>query len=284
VPPEETDAHKDGCLAAVEAGWAILQKGGSALDAVEAAVRVLEDNPTFNAGYGSELNAAGEVETDAAIMDGRALDAGGVGALQGVRHPISVARQLLAEEPVLLVAHGARRFAEARALELCDPAQLVTEKQRRKWESKSCQEKGHDTVGCVAMDSQGNLAAGTSTGGTNSNVPGRIGDSPLIGSGLYADNHFGACSMTGDGEAIARVVLAKTTIDLLRDERHPDDAAHESMQILQTRVNGEAGCIVIDRLGRIGWAHNAPNLPCAYRTNEMNKAEVWVHKDEVKDF
>jgi beta-aspartyl-peptidase (threonine type) len=215
---------------------------------------------------------------DAALMEGATLNAGGVGALQGVRHPISVARRVLENEPVLLVAEGARRFAQAQGIELCDPAALISEKQRRKWESKQAGE-GHDTVGCVALDSNGNLASGTSTGGTNQNASGRIGDSPLVGCGLYADNEIGACALTGDGEAIVRVVLAKTTIDLLR-HNEPSTAAQQAIEMMAQRVGGEAGCIMIDNSGRIGWWHNAGNMPCAYFTTGMETPLAFVHKDE----
>ena len=279
---DEAETHKAGCLQATQAGWDVLARGGSALDAVEAAVRVLEDDPTFNAGFGSELNSAGEVEMCAALMDGASLGAGGVGAIQGVRHPITVARRVLEDEPTLLVSHGARRFAETHGAELCDPAQMVSEGKRREWERKRAagQRSGHDTVGCVALDRDGNLAAGTSTGGTNTNPPGRLGDSPLPGCGLYADGTLGACSMTGDGESIARVVLAKTAVDLLDGGRHPDEAAQRAMDVLRERVDGRAGCILIDTAGRIGWAHNEPNIAVAYRTSAMDAPHAFVHKCE----
>ena len=288
VPPEKVPASKEGCIAAAGAGWDVLVRGGSALDAVEAAIRVLEEDPTFNAGFGSELNTEGKVQMDAALMDGTTLAAGAVGAIEGVRHPISVARKVLEAEPVLLVADGARRFAADQGAELCDPSEMISDEKRREWEQAAQAEKnsggkkGHDTVGCVALDRNGNLATGTSTGGTNTNQPGRIGDSPLVGCGLYADGEWGACSMTGDGESIVRVVLAKTTVDLLRDDCHPEQAAQRAMDILQKRVDGRAGCILLDRNGRIGWAHNEPNMPVAYRTEDMDAPRAFVHKNEEK--
>jgi beta-aspartyl-peptidase (threonine type) len=279
VPPDEEESHRNGCLVAAEAGWRVLESGGSAVDAVEAAVRVLEDDPTFNAGTGSELNAEGEPEMDAAIMDGSDLNVGGVGAIRGVRHPVSVARQLLEREPTLLVAHGARQFAEKAGAELCDAAELIVEKQRQKWEQKN-QEKGCDTVGAVAIDRNGHLAAATSTGGTNQNLPGRIGDSPLIGCGFYADDAIGACALTGDGESISRVVLAKTIIDAMPDAAHPDLAIADALQILTSRVGGEGGAIGIDRAGHIGWGHSAANLPCAYQNAEMEQPKAFLAKAE----
>jgi beta-aspartyl-peptidase (threonine type) len=287
IAPEKVEATKAGCAAAARAGWSVLDAGGSALDAVEAAIRALEDDPTFNAGYGSELNTEGRAQMDAALMDGATLAAGAVGGIEGVRHPVSVARRVLAAEPVLLVAEGARRFAaEQEGAELCDPAEMVSEERRRAWEQeraeKDRKKRGHDTVGCVALDRHGGLAAGTSTGGTNTNQPGRIGDSPLVGCGLYADNTLGACSMTGDGESIVRVVLAKTAVDLLRNGGHPDEAAQQAMNILRERVDGRAGCILLDPAGRVGWAHNEPNIAVAYQTTGMDAPRAFVHKDEER--
>jgi len=281
VPSGEEDAHRNGCLCAARAGWDVLQNGGSALDAVEAAVRVLEDDPTFNAGTGAELNSVGQVELDAAMMDGSNLNAGGVGAIRGVRHPVSVARRVLEGEPTLLVAEGARRFAEEVGAQMCDDAELITDKQRQKWKQKSVG-KSHDTVGAVAIDSQGHLAAATSTGGTNSNAPGRIGDSPLIGCGFYADDEVGACALTGDGESISRVVLAKTIVDSMRAGDEPNAAITAGMQLMTTRVSGEGGGIGIDRMGRIGWAHSAPNLPCAYMSAAMEEPKVFLAKNEAE--
>jgi beta-aspartyl-peptidase (threonine type) len=282
IDDRDINAHRNGCLAAAQAGWDVLSSGGSALDAVEASIKILEDDETFNAGFGSELNAAGEVEMDSAIMDGSDLRAGGIGALQGVRHPIAVARRMVEEQAVLLVAHGARHFAEQCGVELCDPTDMISAKQRAKWERKQSTSQGHDTVGCVALDEDGNLAAGTSTGGTNQNAPGRVGDSPIIGCGLYADNEVGACALTGDGEAIVRVVLAKTILDCLNDAPHPDAAVQRGMEILHRRVGGEGGCILIDRQGRIGWGHNAANLSCAYFATGMAEPKVFIHKNEEK--
>jgi beta-aspartyl-peptidase (threonine type) len=279
VPEGQEDAHREGCLHAVNAGWTVLQRGGSAVEAVEAAVRVLEDDPTFNAGTGSELNSEGEAEMDAAIMDGSNLNVGGVGALQGVRHPISVARQLLECQATLLVAAGARRFAEEVDAELCDAQELITEKQRQKWQQKNGA-KGHDTVGAVAIDAYGHLAAATSTGGTNQNLPGRIGDSPLVGCGFYADDEVGACALTGDGEAISRVVLAKTIIDAMRDGEDAGAAISQGIEILTRRVGGEGGGIGIDRNGHIGWNHSAANLPCAYMRPGLDEAQVFLAKSE----
>lgn len=176
VPAEKAAAYKRGCLAAVRAGWAVLERGGNACDAVEATIRVLEADETFNAARGGSLNADGEVQMDVALMEGRERRFGALAAAQGLRHPISVARQILAVGPLLLSGTGVRRFAETHKAELCDPSELITTKARRQWEQTEhelreqaqAQPPGPDTVGCVALDAEGLLAVGTSTGGEES--------------------------------------------------------------------------------------------------------------------
>ncbi len=277
IPDNEVTAHRTGCAAALEAGWAVLEAGGSALEAVEAAVRVLENDPTFDAGVGSFLNAAGEVELDAAMMDGSTMLAGAVAAVQHIRHPITLARRVLDSDYILLVGAGAERFAEEQGVELCASDDLVVERERQRWAAQRAKpdfrgrdafHTAHDTVGAVALDAHGNLAAATSTGGIPNKLPGRVGDSPLIGSGLYADNETGGCSTTGWGESIMKVVLAKTVTDRLRDGEHPLDAAKVGIEYLGRRVNGLGGCIVLDRAGRVGWAHNTPRMAFGYRTHD----------------
>ena len=287
IPPEQREAHRRGCLAAVRAGWAILQEGGSSLDAVEAAIRVLEDDPTFNAGLGSELNADGQVQMDAGLMEGAQLQAGAVGGIMGVRNPVSVARRLIDEKPILVVGEAARRYAGERGLELCDPEALITEEKRQSWKE---QQEGpeppaprNDTVGCVALDSRGNLAAGASTGGLGNHLPGRVGDSALVGCGFYADNQAGGCSMTGEGEEIARVGLARTMVDLMRQSCPAEAAAREGLKILEQRVQGEAGAILIEPEGRIGWAHNSENMAVAYFSSEMDAPAAFTGKQEESE-
>ncbi len=175
IKPEEQEENRDCCLEALAAGRQVLERGGTAIDAVEASIRVLEALPAFNAGLGSASNAAGEVETCAALMDGKTLDVGAVGALMGVHHPVSVARKILPEEPILLVGEGAYDFARDHHAELCDPRALIVEKRKESLESL------HDTVGAVAFDVNGNLAAGTSTGGLTGALNGRMGDSAIPG-------------------------------------------------------------------------------------------------------
>src|SRR5262245_38060735 len=231
IPDDEVAEHQAGCRQALAVGWGVLEAGGAALDAVEAAVRILEDAPIFDAGVGSVLNRDGDVELDAAVMDGATLRSGAVAAVRRVRNPITLARRVLESHVILLVAQGAERFAESVGLPLCDPAELIVARERRRWAELLAKEDfrtpdafgakpstlSHpsDNVGAVALDRHGHLAAGTSTGGTSNKPPGRVGDSPLIGCGLYADDQTGGCSSTGWGESIIKVLLAKTATDLI---------------------------------------------------------------------
>ncbi|HBE53681.1 MAG TPA: peptidase T [Cyanobacteria bacterium UBA11369] len=275
-------ANIDGCTAALEAGWAILQRGGSAKDAVEAAIRVLEDDPTFNASMGATLDTDGEVYLDAGMMEGDNLAWGGVVAVQGLSHPISVARKLMEEKPRLLASEGAERFARENGFEMCKPKDLITYEQRQHFEKQEAVIDRPATVGCVALDANGILVSGTSTGGVANQPPGRVGDSAIVGCGLYADRQLGACSTTGDGESIIPVVLAKTAVDLLSDDRHPDEAAQMAIEILKQKVTGEAGCILIDPQGRVGWAHNSQGMAVAYLTSEMEKPAVFTRKESER--
>jgi beta-aspartyl-peptidase (threonine type) len=286
IPDELADAHKSGCRAALLQGWSILQSGGHALDAVEAAIRVMEDDPILNAGSGAVLNAAGEVQLDASIMDGAQLRAGAVAAVQGIRNPISLARLVLESDNVLLVAEGAVQFARFSGMELCDPRELVVERELRLWEAQR-REMGSsdgggsspavgDTVGAVAIDSHGDLAAGDSTGGTPFKHPGRVGDSPLIGCGVYADNLVGGAACTGWGEGITRVVLAKTTIDLLKEGGSVQEAAERAIQLLQDRVEGRGGVILVHSSGDVGYAFNTAAMAHAYLKEGMSEPIVGV--------
>jgi len=258
VKDDSLPARLDGCKAAAQAGWYILQQGGSALDAAEAAVVVLEDNPLFNAGTGSTLNSLGQVEMDAAIMVGDSLRAGAVAAVKGVKNPIKLARRVLEDgRHVLLAGEGASLFARAIGFPECDPASLIVENEKQRWDSK------HGTVGCVAFDGDGQLAAATSTGGIFNKLPGRVGDSPLIGCGTYA-NKFGAVSCTGYGEAIMRVLLARHAVQSLEDGRAPSEAAGIALAHLDELTGSTAGLILIDGQGRVGFARNTTHMPVCY--------------------
>jgi beta-aspartyl-peptidase (threonine type) len=274
IPPGLEQIHRDGCLLALAAGQAILEAGGSAIDAVEMAVRALEDDPTFNAGYGAVLNARDEVELDAAIMDGASLDVGGVAAVKTLRHPISVAASMLPEKPVLLAGDGAECFARDHDAEFCEPNDLVVERPG---------DPGCDTVGCVALDRHGNIAAGTSTGGLTGCHPGRVGDSPLPGCGLYADNVVGGVSLSGDGESLIRTTLAARLMHSL--EALPPGAAIQAALTYLARVGGEAGLIVIDADGRVDWGHNSAQFAVAHASSG-HSAQAFVNRaqDAQKDF
>ncbi|GBF07957.1 asparaginase [Deinococcus aerius] len=272
VPPEKISASRAGCLAALNAGRRVLEGGGSAVEAVEAALRVLEDDPTFNAGYGAALNADGGVEMDAALMDGATLDVGAVAGLSGVRHPVSVARRLLREKEILLIGEGAHRFAAAHGAELCDPADLISPEQRGAVES-------HDTVGCVALDAQGHLAAGTSTGGLSGQPAGRVGDSPQPGCGFYAEDGVGAIALTGQGESLARMMTAARFIHRLPGST-PDDALREVLEAMRLRVGGDGGGIALAPDGTVGWWHNSPDMPVAYQYSGQREPRVYLRKAE----
>jgi beta-aspartyl-peptidase (threonine type) len=248
----------------------VLDGGGSALDAVEQTIRALEADPTFNAGFGSVLNAEGEVEMDAAIMDGQTLDFGGVAAVKGLRHPISVARALLRETPVLLAAEGARRFAQRIGAETCPPEAMIAPRRRPRL--------GVDTVGCVAIDAEGRIAAGTSTGGLSGKAPGRIGDSPLPGAGLYADAR-GGVSLSGEGEKIARVLVAAEVMHAL--DAHPAQAAAEHGIARLAAIGGDGGCIVLDRQGRFGCAHNSGQFAVGLASPGLDGPLAFLHRSEM---
>lgn len=256
LPESGRDDIRKGCALALRAGWAVLKAGGAALDAVCAAVVVLEDDPLFNAGVGSALTADGTIEMDASVMDGSGLRAGAVALLTRVRNPVGLARAVLEDgQHVLLAGEGAERFAVQRGVVLCAPEALVTARQRERWSAGP----GPDgTVGAVAVDYRGHVAAATSTGGRFGKRAGRIGDSAVIGAGTYADNSAGAASATGNGDAILRIGLTRAVIDGLRDGRDPQSVAAEQLTRLQQHTGASGGVIVVDPLGRIGFAHNTP--------------------------
>src|SRR6202158_1512961 len=287
IPDEAVDACKIGCQRALRAGWPLLASRGSALDAVEAAIMVLEDDPVFDAGYGSHLNLDGHVECDAIIMNGETLRAGAAATLHRIKNPIQVARKILENSPhMMLVAEGAERFAKEQGIKLCKPEELVSEAEREAWmkckTDKHAAEhhRGHEqgTVGAVAIDRDGNLFAATSTGGTCCKLPGRVGDSPLIGCGCYADSEAGGVSCTGYGEAIMKVVMAKTAVDLLRqsptcvessaatscDESTAHLAACEAVHLLAKRTHATGGLIILDRTGNPSFAFNTPRMAYGY--------------------
>jgi beta-aspartyl-peptidase (threonine type) len=312
IPADAAADHQNGVRLALQAGHAILSRGGSSLDAVEAAVTVLEDDPTFDAGRGSFLTSDGRVQMDALLMDGGRMKAGGVACVERLRNPIQAARLVLEKSPhVYFVGEGAERFAHALGMPLIDNAELVLDRERQRLafaqsrqaagladqtfsgphapqhstlhddkstetafpcrESSSAkpprpsgqdssQTDSHDTVGAVALDIHGNLAAATSTGGTLNKTPGRVGDSSLIGCGCYADNLAAAVSLTGWGEPIMKLVLGKWATDRVANGIAPEVAAREAIAYLFNRLGGHGGIILLGPDGRFGLAHNTPGM------------------------
>ena len=290
MPDDVVQAHLDGVRNALVAGWRVLERGGPALDAVEEAVVIMEDDETFDAGRGSFLNRDGKVQLDALIMDGSTLRAGGVGCVERLKNPIRAARKILSESPhVYFVAEGAEQFAAEHGIALCRNEELVVAREvERLREYQELAARGsandgedlfapsisHDTVGAVALDRGGNIAAATSTGGTLNKAPGRLGDSSLIGCGCYADNLSAAASTTGWGEPIMKLVLAKWTADRVSAGNLPEWAAQEAMNYLKQRLNGHGGIIVLNAQGQFGIAHNTPRMAWACKTAKKEEAGI----------
>jgi len=293
IPDADAAAHEAGVRNALEAGYALLSRGRTALDAVEAAVTVLEDDPTFDAGRGSFLTSDGRVQLDALLMDGGRMKAGGVACVERLRNPIQAARLVLEQSPhVYIVGAGAEQFALGHGMKLIDNAELVLDRERQRLtlaqerqaagladatfsgnelgdlighrDDKSPETaialESHDTVGAVALDAWGNLAAATSTGGTLNKTPGRVGDSSLIGCGCYADNMSAAVSLTGWGEPIMKLVLGKWATDRVGAGTAPELAAREAIAYLYNRLGGHGGIILLGPDGRFGLAHNTPAM------------------------
>jgi beta-aspartyl-peptidase (threonine type) len=357
IPAADEAAHEQGVRAALEAGYAVLRRGGAAVDAVEAAVVVLEDDPTFDAGRGSFLTSDGRVQLDALLMDGGRMKAGGVACVERLRNPIRAARLVLEQSPhVYFVGAGAEAFAAAHGMELIDNSELVLERERVRLadaqaraaagladetfsggddkepgtavgreagsreqgaggrdqgtgireqgvEGQGTRELGnegtvgqgvgsreqgvgrlgtrgpgsvdsHDTVGAVALDARGDLAAATSTGGTLNKTPGRVGDSSLIGCGCYADNLSAAVSLTGWGEPIMKLVLGKWATDRVAAGTAPEVAAQEAIAYLYNRLGGHGGIILLGPDGRFGFAHNTPAMAWGVATAAGVRAGV----------
>jgi beta-aspartyl-peptidase (threonine type) len=310
MPDDAVAPHERGIANALAAGWAVLSKNGSALDAIEAAITVMEDDDTFDAGRGSFLTRDGRVQLDALMMDGATLRAGGVACVERLRNPIQAARLVLDKSPhVYFVGTGAERFATQHGMRLVDNSELIVPRERdRLMRFQQAELAGHpdttfsgnaeftttppaepvlaetvleteveqgladearvanptlhshDTVGAVALDAEGRLAAGTSTGGTLSKAPGRVGDSSLIGCGCYADNDSAAVSLTGWGEPIMKLVLGKWAVDRVAAGRTPQEAATDAIEYLYSRLGGHGGIILLGPDGSVGLAHNTPRM------------------------
>src|SRR6476469_390765 len=240
----------------------------------------MEDDETFDAGRGSFLNREGKVQLDAFIMDGATLRGGGVGCVERIANPVRAARKILSDSPhVYFVAEGAERFAAEHGIPLCRNEDLIIPREverLREFQARAVDQNtdlfapaiSHDTVGAIALDREGNIAAATSTGGTLSKAPGRLGDSSLIGCGCYADNLSAAASTTGWGEPIMKLVLAKWAADRVQAKGSPDTVAQDAIFHLERRLKGHGGMILLDQRGRFGIAHNTPRMAWAYKSTE----------------
>jgi len=270
IDSDRHDACRRGCRAAAARGWAVLRDGADAPTAVEAAVRVLEADPEFNAGTGSALRADGRVQMDAAIMNGFDRRAGAVALIERLAHPVSAARAVLEDgRHVLMAGDEAERLAIEAGVDRCDPETLIVPRERAHWE------RSHGTVGAVAQDARGRLAAATSTGGQPSALPGRIGDSPLVGAGTYADR-FAAVSGTGPGEAIMRVVLAHAVARAIGSGAPPTAAGEYALAQLRHETRAKAGLIGLDSRGRLGFARTAPHMPVAWVSGPSGTMECAI--------
>ena len=308
MDPKTEAAYRASLKQATEAAAQVLEKGGTAIDAIEAAIRILEDDPLFNAGRGAVFTAEGKNELDSAIMDGATLKAGSVAGVTRTRHPISLARAVMEKSPhVMMIGSGADAFAAQAGLEQVEPSYFFTE---RRWQSleKQLMKEGRPmparpagapappavpvaeiesadahrfgTVGVVALDKQGNIAAGTSTGGTQGKRWGRVGDSPIIGAGTYASNKSCAVSATGTGEYFIRLTVAREVCALvqykgLKLQQAADEVIHEQLEAL----HGDGGLIAITPDGQMAWSFNTPGMYRA-RIAEGGKLEIGVYKDE----
>ena len=313
MPDDAVAAHENGIRHSLRAGWDALARGGSSVDAVEAAVTVMEDDDTFDAGRGSFLTRDGRVQLDALLMNGANLRTGGVACVERLRNPIQAARLVLDQSPhVYFVGTGAERFATQHGMRLVDNTELIVPRERERLMAFQRAEAAggrdttfsgdaaadtdamnaavrtlpeefqvvdptlhsHDTVGAVAIDADGNLAAGTSTGGTLSKAPGRVGDSSLIGCGCYADNESAAVSLTGWGEPIMKLVLGKWAVDRVAAGATPQEAASEAIAYLYKRLGGHGGIILMGPDGSVGLAHNTPRMAWGLATSEGQQLGV----------
>lgn len=286
--PSDADPLRyfEGTRRAAETGLRVLLSGGSALDAAQAAAVVLEDDPSFNAGTGAALTSDGEAELDASCMDGTSLRAGAVACVKTIKNPILAARRVCDGTPhVLLCGSGAEAFARECGIAEVPNASLITPRQRARWEElhELARKEGADsvrrkigTIGAVAVDGKGHVAACTSTGGTMYKRPGRVGDTPIIGAGTYADDHEAAASSTGFGEAILKVTMARAACVRVREGSSPRMAAAEAVGLLRERAHGEGGIIVAGPDGRLGWAYNTARMSRAVIRAGMTSAKAAV--------
>ena len=301
--PERSQAGLEGVKKAAKTGFDVLKRGGSAVDSVMEAVAIMEDEGAFNAGYGSSLNIEKHVEMEASIMDGKTLQAGAVGLLKEVKNPVRLAKIIMDRtDHVFVVGEGAEKLAEIFNLERREHTTQLRVKYYEQQKTALLEGKfelprlvslikNHpelftlETVGAVALDKDGNVAAATSTGGFPLKLPGRIGDSPLIGCGTYADNQAGACSATGVGEVAIRLVLAKTVCSHMERGKTAQEAVELAIGLVNQRLAAtynSMGLISIDVHGQIGVAHNSPNMCWTYITPETQEPAAFLTAKIVK--
>jgi L-asparaginase / beta-aspartyl-peptidase len=301
---ERSHLGLEGVNNAVKTGFGVLKSGGTAVDGVMEAVAVMEDDGVFNAGHGSSLSIEKTVEMEASIMDGKTLQAGAVGLLRDIRNPVRLARIVMERtDHIFVVGDGAEKLARLYNLERKNPItelrlKYYEDQKKALFEGKSELPKladlvkkhpelfdNLDTVGAVALDEDGNVAAATSTGGFPLKLPGRIGDSPLIGCGTYADNQCGACSATGVGEVAMRLVLAKAVCDSIEDGKTAQEAVEQALKLVNKRISATynaMGLIAVDVHGRIGAAHNTPNMCWTYMNSEIKEPATSLTAKIVK--
>lgn len=302
MTPEKEKAYKEGLQKALDAGNAILKNGGTAMDAVEAAIQILEDNPLFNAGKGAVFTNEGKNELDAAIMDGNTLKAGSVASVTTIKNPITAARKVMERtEHVMLIGKGAEQFAKANGCEIVDPSYFFTQerwdalqkakkadslKMKNDTASKgavkqlSNRDNKYGTVGAVALDKHGNLAAATSTGGMTNKRYGRVGDAPIIGAGTYANNTTCAISGTGWGEFFIRLVMAKSISDRMEfGKQSLNDAAYEMIMKRLPALGGDGGLIGVDKDGNITMPFCTEGMYRAY-VKWNGETAVKIYKEE----
>jgi beta-aspartyl-peptidase (threonine type) len=269
LPEERQDIYKQALDSALQLGLNVLKEGGTSMDAVEVVIRYMEDNPLFNAGRGAVFTSEGKNELDASIMSGRDLNAGAVAGVTDIRHPISAARAVMEHsEHVMFAGKGASVFAEQVGLEMVDPSWFYTEKSFNSLQ-RALENEKHGTVGCVALDKEGNLCAGTSTGGMTNKKFGRIGDSPIIGAGTYANNATCGVSATGHGEYFIRWTVAHQISVLMEYKGYDvETAAREVVEKQLVEVGGSGGVVCLDKYGRPAMVTNTSGMFRAYGNSE----------------
>ncbi len=280
VTKEKEKQYREGLKEALQAGNEVLRKGGSAVDAVTAAVVAMENNTAFNAGRGGNLNVHGEHMFDAAIMEGKALEIGAVAAVQHIKNPVKLAKAVMEHcKHNFLTGEGAKEFAIIRKLELEKPSYFTTEENLKEWQQHILENytTGHDTVGAVALDQDGNLAAATSTGGLKNQLKGRISDSPIVGGGTYANNEVCAVSCTGEGELIMRGVLAHEVYALTKYAGEElQHASEKTVKMYKKLLKGDMGLVALNPKGEVGFGFNTNIMRRGYSINgETLAIAIW---------